>query len=137
MRDALRNPRTLRMAGGTIAVIGGIYASLIGFVMVFAGGLGVFSAGWADAGFSPVTGLVCGLMIIFLGALAINARGPFPGIMTAICAIIGAIVGGLLLTLFMILPLIGGGLAAAAAQREVAGDTTSRTSATATRRNAR
>jgi len=134
MRDALRNPRTLRMAGGTIAVVGGIYTVLLAFAVVFSGGLGLLGTGWASSGLSPITSLVCGLLVIFLGAMAINARGPFPGIMVVVCSIIGAIFGGLLLFVFMLLPLIGGGLAAAAAQREAPIDTRA---ATSTRRSER
>jgi len=126
MREALRDPRYLRMAGGTISVIGGIYVAVLGFLATFIGGLGLFGGGWAG-GISPVAAFICGLLLIFLGALSINARGPFPGIMTIICAIIGAVVGGLLITLFMIIPLLGGAMAAVAAQRETGGDTATAT----------
>lgn len=124
MREALRDPRYLRMAGGTIAVIGGIYATLLAVIGLYGGGLGAFGDTWTRAGLSLTTSLVCGILVIFLGALAINARGPFPGIMVVVCSILGAIFGGLFVTVFMILPLIGGALAAAAAQRETPIDTT-------------
>ncbi len=134
MRDALRDPRYLRMAGGTIAVIGGIYVTLWAFIVVFTGGAGLFGGDWAGSGLVPAASLPCGILLIFLGALAISARNTFPGIMVIVVAIIGAILGGLLLTLFMIVPLIGGAMSAVAAGRETRGDTAS---APATRRNVR
>ena len=123
MRDALRNARTVAILGGTVAVIGGIYARLMSFITLFFGSLGVFGGGWTGAGFSPVATLLFGFLTIVFGALAINARGPIPGIIVVICSVLGAIFGGLLLTLFMIFPLIGGALAAAAARRQEAGST--------------
>ncbi len=123
MRDALRNARTVAILGGTVAVIGGIYATLMSFITLFFGSLGVFGGGWTGAGFSPVATLLFGFLTIVFGALAINARGPIPGIIVMITAVLGAIFGGLLLALFMIFPLIGGALAAAAARRQEAGST--------------
>ncbi len=134
MRDALRNARTVAILGGTVAVIGGIYATLMSFITLFFGSLGVFGGGWTGAGFSPVATLLFGFLMIVFGALAINARGPIPGIIVVICSVLGAIFGGLLIAVFMILPLIGGGLAATAAGREESELTTS---TTPLRRNAR
>ncbi|HSH82192.1 MAG TPA: hypothetical protein VLA19_27000 [Herpetosiphonaceae bacterium] len=134
MRDALRDPRYLRMAGGTIAVIGGIYTTVWAFIVVFVGGTGLFGGGWASSGLAPAVSLISGILLIFLGALAISARNPFPGVMVIITAVIGAITGGLLLTLFMILPVIGGAMSAVAAGRQSRGDTPS---VTATRGNVR
>ncbi len=123
MRDVLRNARTVAILGGTVAVIGGIYATLMSFITLFFGSLGIFGGGWTGAGFSPVATLLFGFLTIVFGALAINARGPIPGIIVMITAVLGAIFSGLLLALFMIFPLIGGGLAAAAARRQEAGST--------------
>ena len=123
MRNALRNLRTVVMLGGITAVIGGIYATLMSFITLFFGSLGGFGGSWAGIGFSPLVSLGFGFLTIIFGALAINARGPIPGIIVMITAVLGAIFGGLLLALFMIFPLIGGALAAAAARRQEAGST--------------
>ncbi len=127
MREALRNARNLRIAGGIIATIGGIYATMMIFITLIFGGIGNFGGGWAGLGFSSGAALVFGFLTIVFGALAINSRGPIPGIVVIVCALLGAIFGGLLIAVFMILPLIGGGLAAAAAGREESELTTSTT----------
>jgi hypothetical protein len=48
---------------------------------------------------------------IVLGAIAIGAKGRVPGILLIICSIAGAILGGTLVAVFMVLALLGGILA--------------------------
>ena len=48
---------------------------------------------------------------IVLGAVAMGAKGKVPGILLIVCAIAGAILGGTIVAVFMVLALIGGILA--------------------------
>ena len=56
-------------------------------------------------------GVVFSFATIVLGAIAIGAKGRVPGILLIVCAILGAILGGTLVAVFMVLALIGGILA--------------------------
>lgn len=109
----------MQKAGGIIALIAGIFGTFAAITTLLVGGLGsAFSAegantviglGWGGILFSFAT--------IVLGAIAIGARSRLPGILLIVCAVLGAILGGTLVAVFMVLALIGGILATIGARR--------------------
>jgi hypothetical protein len=103
----------MRKAGGIIALIAGIFAVLAAGFTLFVGGV---STAFEAEGASTVVGLGWGgvffsFLTIIFGAVAIGAKSKWPGILLIITAILGAILGGTFVALFMILALIGGILA--------------------------
>lgn len=100
----------MQKAGGIIALIAGIIALFVaGFTLIF-GGLGsafdaegadtVVSLGWGGILFSFTT--------IILGTISIWAKTRVPGILLILSAVLGAILGGAFVAIFMIPALIGG-----------------------------
>lgn len=103
----------MQKAGGIIALIAGIFGVLAAIVTLMIGGIG---AGFEAEGASTVVGLGWGgigfsFLTIILGAVTMGAKGKIPGILLMLCAIAGAITGGTLVAVCMILALIGGLLA--------------------------
>jgi hypothetical protein len=104
----------MRKAGGIVALIAGIFGVLAAAVTLMIGGVGaafendkaqmVVWLGWGGVAFSFLT--------IVLGAVAMNARSRWPGGLLMICAIAGAILGGTIVAVFMVLAFCGGLLAA-------------------------
>ena len=103
----------MQKAGGIIALVAGIFG-------VFAAGITLMVGGMASAfeanGASTVIGLGWGgvlfsFLTIILGAVAIGAKSRIPGALLMISSVAGAILGGTLVALFMILAFIGGVLA--------------------------
>lgn len=100
----------MQKAGGIIALIAGILALFAAGATLIFGGLGsafeaegadtVVSLGWGGVLFSFTT--------IILGAVSIWAKGRTAGILLIISAVLGAILGGTLVAIFMIPALIGG-----------------------------
>ncbi len=103
----------MRKAGGIIGLIAGIFGVLAAGATLFMGGLaGAFEAEGAET----VVGLGWGgvlfsFLTIVLGAVCIGAKGKLPGVLLIASAILGAILGGTLVAIFMVLALIGGILA--------------------------
>ncbi|HHX63647.1 MAG TPA: hypothetical protein GX702_02035 [Chloroflexi bacterium] len=102
-------------AGGIIALIAGVLGILAGVVTLMVGGLG---AALEAEGAGTVVGLGWGGLFfsfacIVLGAIAAAAtpRSRLTGVLLIICAIAGAILGGTLVAVIMILALVGGILA--------------------------
>lgn len=103
----------MKKAGGIIALIAGIFGVIAAFVTLMIGGVGSAAAikdaqtvvmlGWGGVAFSFLT--------IVLGAVAMNAASRWPGILLIVCAIAGAILGGSIVAIFMVLALVGGVLA--------------------------
>lgn len=100
-------------AGGMIALIAGIFGVIAAGVTLFIGGVG---AGLEADGASTVVGLGWGGVIfsfatIVLGAIVMGSTSKVPGILLIVCSILGAVLGGTLVAVFMALALIGGLLA--------------------------
>jgi hypothetical protein len=103
----------MKTAGGVIALIAGIFGVIAAGATLLVGGLGsafeaegantVIGLGWGGVLFSFLT--------IILGAIAIGVKSKIPGILLVISSIAGAILGGTLVAIFMVLALIGGILA--------------------------
>lgn len=111
----------MQKAGGIIALLAGIFGVLAAIVTLMIGGIG---AGFEAEGASTVVGLGWGgigfsFLTIILGAVAMGAKGKVPGILIMLCAIAGAVLGGTLVALFMVLALIGGLLATIGPKRRV------------------
>lgn len=109
----------MQKAGGIIALIAGIFGTLAAIVTLFVGGVGsafnaegaatVVGLGWGGVFFSFAT--------IALGAITMGAKGRVMPTLLIICAIQGAILGGTLVAVFMVLALVGGIIAMAGAKR--------------------
>jgi hypothetical protein len=100
----------MRKAGGIIALIAGIFGVLAAGVTLLVGGIGG-AAGAENAG--TVVGLgwggiVFSFLTIVLGAVCMGASSRVPGIFLIICSIFGAVLGGTLVAIFMVLALFGG-----------------------------
>jgi hypothetical protein len=109
----------MKKAGGIIALIAGIFGIFAAGATLFIGGIG--GAFQAD-GASTVVGLgwggiVFSFIVIILGAIAITAKSKVPGILLIISSIAGAILGGTLVAVFMVLSLVGGVLAVIGAKK--------------------
>ncbi|OYR09220.1 hypothetical protein [Brucella grignonensis] len=99
----------MQKAGGIIALVAGIFGVFAAIFTLAVGGMG---AGLEAEGASTVIGLGWGgvafsFLTIILGAVALGAKGRLPGILLMICAVAGAILGGTIVAVFMILAFIG------------------------------
>lgn len=109
----------MKMSGGIIALIAGIFGIFAAGATLLLGGIG--SAVEAD-GANTVVGLGWGgvffsFVVIVLGAVAIGVKSKVPGVLLIISSLAGAILGGTLVALFMFLSLIGGILVVIGAKR--------------------
>ncbi|MBX3597012.1 MAG: hypothetical protein KF874_05500 [Rhizobiaceae bacterium] len=100
----------MRKAGGIIAIIAGIFAVLAaGFTLFVGGAAGAFQAEGADTvimlGWG---GVIFSFLTIVLGAVTLGAGSKVPAILLIFCAILGAVMGGTFVAIFMVLALIGG-----------------------------
>ena len=110
----------MKKAGGIIALVAGIFGVGAAIFTLFVGGIGsaleaegastVVGLGWGGVAFSFLT--------IVLGAVAIGAKGRIPGVLLILCAIGGAILGGTVVAIFMVLAAIGGILALVAGREQ-------------------
>ncbi len=64
-------------------------------------------------------GIGFSFLTIILGAVAMGAKGKIPGILLMLCAIAGAVLGGMLVAVCMVLALIGGLLAAIGTKKAI------------------
>lgn len=67
-------------------------------------------------------------LAIVLGAVALGVKGRTPGVLLMIPAVLGAILGGTLVAVFMVLALVGGILATVGGRRQQAAWSTLRES---------
>jgi hypothetical protein len=100
----------MQKAGGIIALISGIFGVLAAIVTLMVGGLG--SAFEADGANTVVLlgwgGVLFSFLAIVFGAIGISTKSKVIGILLIITAILGAILGGTIVAIFMVLALIGG-----------------------------
>lgn len=100
----------MKKAGGIIALIAGVFSVLAaGFTLFIGGAAGAFEADGADTiillGWG---GVLFSFLTIILGAVCIGAKTKKPGILLIISSILGAILGGGFVAIFMVLALVGG-----------------------------
>lgn len=103
----------MRIAGGVVAIIAGVFSVFAAGATLFIGGVGgafesegaatVIGLGWG--------GVVASFLTIVLGAVALGAKNRIPGFLLILTAITGAIFGGTFVAVFMVLALLGGILA--------------------------
>lgn len=100
-------------AGGIIAIIAGVFGIFAAGVTLLFGGIG---GALQAEGASTIVGLGWGgvlfsFLAIILGAVSMGATTKKPGVFLILSSIAGAILGGTLVAVFMVLALIGGVLA--------------------------
>jgi hypothetical protein len=103
----------MQKAGGIIALVAGIFGVMAAFVTLMIGGIG---SAFEAEGASTVVGLGWGGVLfsfatIVLGAIAISAKSRIPGALLIISSVLGAVLGGTFVALFMVLAFVGGLLA--------------------------
>ena len=104
----------MRKAGGIIALIAGIFGIFAAGITLLVGGIGsavqadsahlVVGLGWGGVAFS--------FIVIVLGAVAMGSNSRVPGLLLVVASLVGSILGGTLVAIFMLLALVGGILAA-------------------------
>ncbi|MGC9360030.1 MAG: hypothetical protein ACP5G7_06600 [Anaerolineae bacterium] len=97
-------------AGGIVALIAGVLAVMAAVVTLLVGGCGaafeaegaetVVSLGWG--------GMLAAFACIVLGSISAATRKRWPGILLILCALLGAVFGGTLVAVVMVLALVGG-----------------------------
>lgn len=109
----------MQKAGGIIALIAGILALFAAGVTLIFGGLGsAFDAEGADTAISlGWGGILFSFTTIILGTVSIWAKTKVAGILLIISTIMGTILGGTFVAIFMIPALIGGILTAIGADK--------------------
>lgn len=100
----------MKKAGGIIALIAGILGIFAAFATLLVGGLGsaveaegaktVVGLGWGGVLFSFLT--------IIFGAVCMGAKSRTPSALLVTSSILGAVMGGTMVALFMVLALVGG-----------------------------
>jgi len=100
----------MKKAGGIIALIAGIFGVIAALITLFAGGVGgalksegaqtVVMLGWGGVLFSFLT--------IIFGAITIGTKSKTIPILLIVSAILGIVLGGTFVAIFMVLALISG-----------------------------
>jgi len=103
----------VKKAGGIIAIIAGVFGVLAAGATLLLGGL---ASAFEAEGSGTVVGLGWGgvifsFAVIVLGAIVLGAKGRVPAALLILSSILGSILGGTLVAIFMILALLGGVLA--------------------------
>jgi hypothetical protein len=112
----------MKKAGGIVALIAGVFGTGAALITLLLGGIGSAVGG---KGASTIVGLGWGgvlfsFAVIILGAVAIGAKNRVPGVLLIVCSLLGAVLGGTLVALFMVLALAGGILAVVGTKKLVA-----------------
>ncbi|EJF89417.1 hypothetical protein MEG_01888 [Bartonella tamiae Th307] len=112
----------MKIAGGIIGIIAGIFGFLAAITTLFIGGIGsaseaegadmVIGLGWG--------GILFSFLCIIFAAVAIAAKGKVPGILLILSSLLGAFLGGTLVAICMVLALIGGIMALFGNKKQVA-----------------
>ena len=115
----------MKKAGGILGMIGGVFGVFAALVTLFIGGVGgafqasgagaVVGLGWGGLAFS--------FLAIIFGAVSLGARSRLVGILLTLSALGGAILGGTMVAVCMVLALVGGVLATLGTKPESAGTT--------------
>ncbi|MHB1666485.1 DUF4352 domain-containing protein [Thiomonas sp.] len=113
----------MKKAGGILGIIGGVFGVFAALVTLFIGGVGgafqasgagtVIGLGWG--------GLAFAFLAIIFGAVSLGARSRMAGVLLTLSALAGAILGGTMVAICMVLALVGGVLATLGTKPESAG----------------
>ena len=103
----------MQNAGGIIGLVAGIFGIFAAGLTLLVGGIGA-ATNAKDA--STVVGLGWGgvlfsFLVIILGAVAMSAKSKTPGALLTLSSILGAVLGGTFVAIFMLLAFVGGILA--------------------------
>lgn len=100
----------MQKAGAIVALVAGNFGVFAAGFTLYTGQLGsVLGVEGADFYIVPGwAGLAFSLLTILFGAIAIVAKGPAPGILVIVCAVCGALVGGGLTTIPLVIAAVGG-----------------------------
>lgn len=112
----------MKKAGGIVALIAGVFGTGAALITLLLGGIGSAVGG---EGASTIVGLGWGgvlfsFAVIVLGAVAIGAKNRIPGVLLIVCSLLGAVLGGTLVAIFMVLALVGGILAVVGTKKPAA-----------------
>ncbi|WP_246661278.1 hypothetical protein [Rhizobium sp. MHM7A] len=114
--------KSMQKAGGIIGLIAGIFGVIAAGITLLFGG--VAKAVEADGANTVVGlgwgGLLFSFIAIILGAVAMGAKSKVPGALLMLSALGGAILGGTLVAIFMVLAFAGGLLATIGTKKQVA-----------------
>lgn len=113
----------MKKAGGIFGIIGGVFGVFAALVTLFIGGVGgAFQASGADTVIGlGWGGLAFAFLAIIFGAVSLGARSRTPGVLLTLSALGGAMLGGTMVAVCMVLALVGGLLAAFGAKPAPAG----------------
>lgn len=104
----------MKTAGGVVSLIGGVFAVIAALITLSVGSLGAaFKA--EDANLVVALGyggLFFAFLTIILGAVTIGIHSRVPGFLLIVSSLAGAVLGGTFVAVCMLLPLVGGLLAA-------------------------
>jgi len=111
----------MQKTGGIIGLIAGIFGVLAAALTLAVGGMG---SAFHAHGASTVVGLGWGgilfsFLCIIFGAVAMGSESRISGALLTLCAIAGAIFGGTLVAVCMVLALVGGVLATMGAKKSL------------------
>ena len=100
----------MRVAGGIVAIISGVFGTIAAGFTLFLGGV---ASAFEAEGSGTVVGLGWGgvtfsFAVIILGAIATATKSRIPGVLLVFCALAGAVLGGTFVAVFMALALVGG-----------------------------
>ena len=100
----------MKKAGAIVALIAGIFGFIAAIFTLFFGGV---AGAFETEGASTVVGLGWGgvffsFFVLVLGALAFGARKKAIGILLIVSSLLGAVLGGTLVAVPMMLSLVGG-----------------------------
>lgn len=100
----------MKTAGGIIVLIAGVFAIMAaGVTLTFGGCAGALESEGADTVvYLGVGGLIFSFITIVLGAMCFGAKTKKVGIAIIITSILGALLGGTFVAIFMVLALMGG-----------------------------
>lgn len=113
----------MKLAGAIIALIAGVFGTIAAFVTLFVGGIG--SAVGAEGGSTVVAlgwgGVFFSFATLVIGAIAIGAKSKKPAVILIISSVMGMILGGTLVALFMVLAVAGGILNLVGVKKQLSG----------------
>lgn len=96
----------MQKAGGLFSIFAAgatLFVGSLGWVYEAAKASTVAALGWS--------GILFSVLIILLGAIATETNSRKPGVLLILCSLAGALLGGTLVSIFMLLALVGGILA--------------------------
>ena len=102
----------MRATGGAIAVTAGIFGTIAAVLTLIIGLASVFEAEKAvQISWSEWGAVLASFSTVFLGAICLHARSVSAGMLLMIASVCGAVVGGMVVAVFMAVAFVGGATA--------------------------